>query len=106
MSTGRACERGRAVAEAALVACPRDPEVFAMYACLELRMGCDRRARRVVGRACDVFAVDEDAAKWVTDDVERYRNCLRDAAARPTIGDLFRCLLFFCGCESVVYATT
>ena len=61
-------------------------------------MGCDRGAR-------DVFAADEDAAKWVTDDVERYRNCLREAAARPTIGDLFKCL-FLCGRESVVYATT
>ena len=67
-STGRARARTRAVAEAALAACPRDPEVFAMYACLELRMyaGPHRRTRAT----SDVLpADDEDSVK-----------CLRDAA--------------------------
>ena len=50
-----------------------------MYACLELRMyACPHRRTRATS---DVLAADdEDAVKWVTDDVERYRKCLRDGA--------------------------
>ena len=58
--------RARAIAEAALVACPRDPEVFAMYACLELRMyaGPHRRTRAT----SDVLpADDEDSVKCLGD---------------------------------------
>lgn len=97
-------KRSRAVAEVAMSACPRNPVLFALYAKLELRLGHDGRARYIVRRAhdiltADVYPVDEDAAKWVADDVERYRQYLRDEAAkRPTIVDVLR--YFLCGDDS------
>ena len=95
--------RSRAVAEVAMAACPRNPVLIVLYAKLELRLGYDGRARHIVRRAreiltADVYPIDEDAAKWVADDVERYRRYLRDEAAkRPTIVDVFR---YFCGGDS------
>ena len=39
---------------------------------------CPHRRTRATS---DVLAADdEDVVKWVTDNVERYRKCLRDAA--------------------------
>ncbi|KAG8089587.1 hypothetical protein GUJ93_ZPchr0011g28276 [Zizania palustris] len=69
--------RARAVAEAAVAACPEDPAVHAKYAKTELRLDRKDSAFAALARALAVFAGDPVAQEWLVDEVRGYRDALR-----------------------------
>lgn len=82
--------RARAVAEAAVAACPRDAAVYVKYAKVELRLGHDDRASAVLDRAVAAFAKDAGAKEWVVNEVRRYRDAMRGKRLGGRLGRICR----------------
>ncbi|RLM79887.1 hypothetical protein C2845_PM12G07380 [Panicum miliaceum] len=64
-------ERARAVAAAALAACPRNADVRAECVLAEVKLGDDERARAAFERALADLAADAEAARQLTEKVRR-----------------------------------